>query len=63
MYLNTDQIHKSVFFMIKTKGVTNQIQDIFLTHQERKKVIKQLFRNEARFKKRLNLLCQIPELN
>lgn len=63
MYFNADQIHKSVFFMIKTKVDTTHFQDIYLTHQERKKVIKALFRNEARFKKRLNLLCQIPELN
>jgi len=49
--------------MIKTKVVSTHFQDLYLTDQERKKVIKALFRNEARFKKRLNLLCQIPELN
>jgi hypothetical protein len=49
--------------MIKTKVDTTHFQDIYLTNLERKKVIKALFRNETRFKKRLNLLCQIPELN
>lgn len=49
--------------MIKTQGVNIDIQELILTRKERQEVIEDLFQNEAQFRKKINLLCQIPELN
>lgn len=62
VYLNTDQIHKSLF-MIKAQGVNTDFQELVLTQKERQEVINSLFQNETQFQKKINLLCQIPELN
>ncbi|MGB0294817.1 MAG: hypothetical protein ACPGAO_08330 [Flavobacteriaceae bacterium] len=49
--------------MIKAQGVNIDFQELILTHKERQEVINNLFQNESKFQKKINLLCQIPELN
>ena len=49
--------------MIKAHGVNIDFQELILTHKERQEVINNLFQNETKFQKKINLLCQIPELN
>ena len=49
--------------MIKAQSVNIDFQELILTHKERREVINDLFQNESKFQKKINLLCQIPELN
>ena len=54
MYLNIDQLHKSLF-MIKAQGVNTDFQELVLTQKERQEVINSLFQNETQFQKKINL--------